>query len=120
MSEVKIIIPHEGVNEIPEGYKPLMTADGRLVSIVPENMHSNDALWIKSANYTSINWEQRRFELAKAAMNGLLGCCSYFKDDTNRMLYAERGNDSQLVKQSVDIADEMIKQLKETPTINSD
>lgn len=114
MDRMKIIIPHEGVNEIPEGYKPLMTTDGKLVSIVPENMTKNDVYWLKSERCIPVvDWEQRRYELVKAAMNGLLGCCSYYKDDVNRMLYAERSDDSQLVKQSVDIADEMIKQLKE-------
>lgn len=118
---MKIIIPHEGVNEIPEGYKPLMTTDGKLVSIVPENMTKNDVYWLKSERCIPvIDWEQRRYELAKSAMHGLLGCCSYFQDVNNNMLWAERGDNSQLVAQSISIADEAIKQLKEIPTINSD
>lgn len=36
---MKIIIPHEGVNEIPEGFKPLLTDEGKLVSIIPKGMH---------------------------------------------------------------------------------
>ena len=32
MSKTKIIIPHEGVNEIPKGYKPLMTSEGKLTT----------------------------------------------------------------------------------------
>ena len=44
MSKTKIIIPHEGVNEIPKGYKPLMTSEGKLVAIVPEGMTKKDFL----------------------------------------------------------------------------
>ena len=36
MENFKIIIPHEGVNEIPKGYKAFMADDGRLIAIVPE------------------------------------------------------------------------------------
>lgn len=72
MENMKIIIPHEGVNEIPEGFKPVMTSEGKLVAIVPEGMHTRDAYWIKTENIIPvIDWEQRRYELAKAAMIGL-------------------------------------------------
>lgn len=68
---MKIIIPHEGINEIPEGYKPLMTSEGKLAAIIPEGMRSYDMYWMKSEKIIPVvDWEQRRFELAKAAMQG--------------------------------------------------
>lgn len=71
MENMKIIIPHEGVNEIPKGFKPLMTDEGKLVSIIPEGMHREDAYWIKTEKIIPVvDWEQRRYELAKAAMQG--------------------------------------------------
>ena len=76
MSKTKIIIPHEGVNEIPKGYKPLMTSEGKLVAIVPEGMTKNDVYWIKTERIIPvIDWEQRRYELAKAAMQGYCANC---------------------------------------------
>ena len=87
---MKIIIPHEGVNEIPEGFKPLMTSEGKLVAIVPEEM--------------TRNWEQRRYELAKAAM---IGFCANSHDSI------AIGADAKTVSEwSVVFANAMIAKLK--------
>ena len=42
---MKIIVPHEGVNEIPEGYKPLLNKEGKLMSIIPEGSTRRDFYW---------------------------------------------------------------------------
>lgn len=73
MENFKIIIPHEGVNEIPKGYKAFMADDGRLIAIVPENASADDFMWLQTEEIESpINWEQRRFEVAKALISGML------------------------------------------------
>lgn len=106
MSKTKIIIPHEGVNEIPKGYKPLMTSEGKLVAIVPEGMTKNDVYWIKTERIIPvIDWEQRRYELAKAAMQGY---CA------NSLEYVvSSANHENIAEWSVSTADAMIKLLKE-------
>ena len=73
MENFKIIIPHEGVNEIPKGYKAFMTDDGRLVAVVPENATADDFMWLQTEKLIPlINWEQRRFEVSKAVISGML------------------------------------------------
>lgn len=51
----------------------------------------------------SIDWEQRRYEIAKAAMQGIL--------TTEREEY-HYNSKSSLVKDSIEYADELINQLK--------
>lgn len=104
MDKIKIIIPHEGVNEIPKGFKPLMSSEGKLVSIVSEGMTKNDAYWVKTERIIPIiDWEQRRYELAKAAMQGF---CS---NPHEQIMSA----DSNVVAEwSIGFADAMIKKLK--------
>ncbi|MBS5410709.1 hypothetical protein [Bacteroides thetaiotaomicron] len=106
MDRMKIIIPHEGVNEIPEGFKPLLTDEGKLVSIIPKGMHREDAYWIKTEKIIPVvDWEQRRYELVKAAMQGY---CA------NSLDYVVRTANSESIAQwSVSMADAVIKQLKE-------
>lgn len=105
MDKMKIIIPHEGVNEIPEGFKPLMTSEGKLVAIVPEGMHTRDAYWIKPERIIPvIDWEQRRYELAKAAMQGF---CANSNDHVIRSADAEH-----VSEWSVEYANAMIAKLK--------
>lgn len=105
---MKIIIPHEGVNEIPEGYKPLITTDGKLMLITQGDITKNDVYWLESKRCISvINWEQRRYELAKDIS------CAYLQAHTNVPFL-------EIAKVSVKFADELITQLKEIPTINSD
>lgn len=55
----------------------------------------------ETSESNSINWEQRRYELAKAAMQGILA------DNTVDM------EDEFLCKACISAADEMIKQLKQ-------
>ena len=52
----------------------------------------------------TIDWEQRRFELAKAAMMGIMGNC----DEQLCQMEIPK-----IVKLTIECADEMIKQLKE-------
>ena len=106
MSKTKIIIPHEGVNEIPKGYKPLMTSEGKLVAIVPEGMTKNDVYWIKTERIIPvIDWEQRRYELAKAAMQGF---CANSNDHVICSVDVEH-----VSQWSIEYANTMIKLLKE-------
>ena len=56
---------------------------------------------IKSSD---IDWEQRRYELAKAAMMGIMGNC----DENLCQMEIPK-----IVKITIKCADEMIKQLKE-------
>lgn len=105
MDKIKIIIPHEGVNEIPKGFKPLMSSEGKLVSIVPEGMTKNDAYWVKTERIIPIiDWEQRRYELAKAAMQG------YCANSLEYVVSA--ANHESVAEWSISIADIMIKKLK--------
>lgn len=53
---------------------------------------------------SDIDWEQRRFELAKAAMTGIMGNCD------EQLCQMEI---TKIVKITIECADEMIKQLKE-------
>ena len=53
---------------------------------------------------SDIDWEQRRFELAKAAMMGIMGNC----DENLCQMEIPK-----IVKLTIKCADEMIKQLKE-------
>ena len=57
---------------------------------------------------TPINWENRRYELAKAAMGGFVG-----NSDTDMLSMTIE----QIVRISIRCADEMIKQLKEIKKI---
>ena len=58
-------------------------------------------------NCGNIDWEQRRYELAKDIS------CAYLQAHTNVPFL-------EIAKVSVKFADELITQLKEIPTINSD
>ena len=53
---------------------------------------------------TGIDWEQRRYELAKATMTGIMGNC----DEQLCQMEIPK-----IVKITIECADEMIKQLKE-------
>ena len=53
---------------------------------------------------SDIDWEQRRYELAKAAMTGIMGNC----DEQLCQMEIPK-----IVKITIECADEMIKQLKE-------
>lgn len=60
------------------------------------------------AEETPIDWEQRRFELAKAAMQGMLSNSSY---DVFRNGFSD-ANKQLIVSLSIGYADEAVKQLK--------
>lgn len=105
MDKIKIIIPHEGVNEIPKGFKPLMSSEGKLVSIVPEGMTKNDAYWVKTERIIPIiDWEQRRYELAKAAMQGIYS--------NSHPEFAMNTSNETMAEWALMIADAMIEKLK--------
>ncbi|HBG40256.1 MAG TPA: hypothetical protein DDW85_02430 [Porphyromonadaceae bacterium] len=112
----KIIIPSEGVNEIPDGYRPLITNDGKFIAIVPRDMKESDIAWILNyekelqPNY----WEQRRYELAKAAMVELMKY-DYYKNDGSDGTYPATGllsNNHAICHLAVNYADTMIEVLK--------
>ena len=66
---------------------------------------SNDLIFIDSPNCSGINWEQRRFELAKSAMQGILTNMtrgSAFSDYEDRV-----------ATQAIQYADAVIAKLKE-------
>lgn len=113
---MKIIIPKDGVNEIPKGYKPLFTEDGKFVAIIPDGANKSDFYWLKVDNVTPIiDWEQRRYELAKTAMIELMNF-EYYRDDRKDPNQRNSGllsNVKPLCSCSVNYADEMIKLLKE-------
>ena len=105
MENMKIIIPHEGVNEIPEGFKPVLTSEGKLGAVVPEGIHTRDAHWIKTERIISgVDWEQRRYELAKAAMQGF---CANSHDSI-----AIAADSKTVTEWSVGFANAMIEKLK--------
>ena len=58
-------------------------------------------------NSKEIDWEQRRYELAKSAMSSLL-CSSLWQN-----IRTDGFRPSTLVNDALEYADEMIKQLKE-------
>ena len=55
-----------------------------------------------------IDWEQRRYEIAKSAMQGILSA------ESSEYHYDKK---SHLIKTAVEYADELINQLKNTPMI---
>lgn len=57
-----------------------------------------------------IDWEQRRYELAQSAMQGMLSNTSYDVYDNS----FSDNNTTLIVSSSIKYADEMIKQLKES------
>lgn len=99
MEDYKIIITHDGVREIPEGYEVLMDKDGRLIAVVLKNATADDF-----KETPVINWEQRRFEVAKAVISGML---------TNRIFPPDKtiANDCET---AIKYANEMINQLKKS------
>lgn len=104
MDNLKIIIPHEGVNEIPKGYKPLMTGEGKLVSIVPEQMTNKDVYWIKTERIIPvIDWEQRRYELAKAAMQGYIA--------NSNSVVIQSANSKNIAQWSIEVANTLLEKL---------
>lgn len=118
---MKIIIPNDGVNEIPNGYKPLFTEDGKFVAIIPEGATKRDFYWLSvNAATPIIDWEQRRFELAKTAMVELMNY-DYYRDDRT---YSKQRNSGLLTNMksvcncAVSYADELIKVLKERTQID--
>lgn len=113
---MKIIIPNDGVNDIPNGYKPLFTEDGRFIAIIPESARKEDFYWLSIENATPfIDWEQRRYELAKIAMVELMNY-DYYRDDRQ---HPEQNNSGLLTNKSsvchcaVSYADKLIEVLKE-------
>lgn len=116
MDTMKIIIPKDGVNEIPKGYKPLFTEDGRFIAIVPECLKKADVFWLSVDNVTPIiDWEKRRYELAKTAMVELMNY-EYYNDDRhgeNRPNSGLLSNRTSLCHCAVSYADQMIRILKE-------
>lgn len=99
MEDYKIIITHDGVREIPEGYKVLMDDAGRLIAVVLKSATAEDF-----KETPVINWEQRRFEVAKAVISGML---------TNRIFPPDKtiANDCET---AIKYANEMINQLKKS------
>lgn len=93
MENMKIIIPHDGVNEIPKGYKPLFTEDGRFIAIVPEGTTKNDLYWLKVKNAIPIiDWEQRKYDLVKAVLPTLISLesdCTYTDLVNEAIMYAD-------------------------------
>ncbi len=59
----------------------------------------------KEPEHKNINWEQRRYELAKAAMQGLLNATSVER-------FTLRIKPSSIAEASLEYADELIKKLK--------
>lgn len=57
-----------------------------------------------------IDWEQRRYELARSAMQGMLSYTSYDVYDNS----FSDNNTALIVSSSIKYADELIKQLKES------
>lgn len=105
MDNLKIIIPHEGVNEIPKGYRPLMTSEGKLVSIVPEEMTKKDAYWLKTERIVQvIDWEQRRYELAKAAMQGYIA--------NSNSVVIQSANSENIALWSIEVANILLEKLR--------
>jgi hypothetical protein len=115
---MKIIIPNDGVNEIPDGYKPLFTEDGKFVAIIPKNTRKGDFYWLSAKNATPfIDWEQRRYELAKTAMVELMNY-DYYSDDRQHPEQRNSGlltNMSSVCHCAVSYADKLIQVLKEKP-----
>lgn len=115
MENMKIIIPKDGANEIPKGYKPLFTEDGKFVAIIPEGANKSDFYWLKIDNVTPIiDWEQRRYDLAKTAMIELMNF-EYYRDDRKDPNQRNSGlitNRVPLCSCAIGYADEMVTQLK--------
>ena len=98
MERTKIIIPI-GM-EIPKGYKPILDSDNVFVAIVPEDTARMQCL---NTPHT-IDWEQRRYEIAKAVLPGVCAGALY-----------ERGKPiTGSCDFAIQIADELIKQLEES------
>lgn len=70
------------------------------VSIAHDYCGASSPTVITTSNPVPINWEQRRYELIKAAMQGMM---SNIPDDSFCQVQA---------KECVDIADEIIKELQ--------
>jgi hypothetical protein len=89
--------------------EPLFFAKKRFrVSVVKalENFMKENNLHFNGIDKkTDIDWEQRRYELSKAAMQG-------FEANTSEMVNTSGAK--KIVEWSIQIADEMIKQLKES------
>lgn len=103
MDNFKIILPHEGINEIPKGYRPLVSTTGKLIAIVPKGITEDDFLFLEVGKaIPEINWEQRRFEVAKSVISGML---------TNRISPPDKtiANDCET---AIKYANEIINQLK--------
>ncbi len=65
-----------------------------------------------------IDWEQRRFEAAKAAMQGMLAADCFGKDFIIQGSYGHKAKhyDCRLIANlAIDVSDELINQLKNTP-----
>lgn len=98
--------------------KAIVKITGEVVDVTPHTMMNISCASYKDKNgrilpstslefEKQIDWEQRRYELAKDIS------CAYLQAHTNVPFL-------EIAKVSVKFADELITQLKEIPTINSD
>ena len=71
----------------------------------PIELDFNEVEFIKENTNNDINWEQRRYELAKAAMQGLLNATSVER-------FTLRIKPSSIAEASLEYSDELIKKLK--------
>lgn len=102
--------------------KARVKSTGVLIDVIPKfnanAQHSGDNLYVCdnivyrecdldfwNAGNSTIDWEQRRYELAKSAMQGLLNATSVER-------FTLRIKPSSIAKASLEYADELIKELK--------
>lgn len=88
--------------------KARIKATGEVFNIASEEVE------IMQEKSSDIDWEQRRYELAKAAMNGFVSSGWIDKMEFNtREVHVYSHTYYDMAERSLAIADEMIKQLKE-------
>lgn len=102
--------------------KARVKATGVMIDVIPKfntnAQHSGDSLYVcdnivyreceldfLNVGNSAIDWEQRRYELAKAAMQGLLNATSVER-------FTLRIRPSSIAEASLEYADELIKKLK--------
>ena len=61
-----------------------------------------------------IDWEQRRYEIAKEAMNGFIGAIFGSKGGI-ATISKYNNTEEAIAKMAIEVADELINQLKNTP-----
>lgn len=87
-------------------YLPKFKIGGNKVGGIAEKVSAFDNYRIfTEPEHKNINWEQRRYELAKAAMQGLLNATSVER-------FTLRIKPSSIAEASLEYADELIKKLK--------